>query len=101
MSLPTFHWQISITEEYFHQVSILDLGIQNNIQNQWIEVSKHRDPREVGSWDSCGADIEVCPLILVIFVGIPFEFMYEIDTTNQELVLVDCYPLEIFHPNSE
>lgn len=99
MSHSQTFWQIVATDEYIDQVCQLDIRIQNNIQEQWIEVSKHEDPRDLGQWDDCGADDEDCPFIVVIFPGLEFEFMYEIDRDDQKLTLVDCHPLDIHHPN--
>jgi len=95
------YWQISAIEDYINQVIQLPIDNQNNIQNMWIEVSHHEDPRDVGSWDDCGTDDKDCPFIVVIFEGLPFEFMYEMDKDNEKLTLIDCYPLDIFHPQEE
>ena len=98
MSSSNNYWQIVATDRYIEQVSRLHINIQSNILNQWIEVAKHDDPREVGSWDDCGNADEDCPFIVVIFAGLPFEFMYEMDKQNRLLRVMDCYQLDIFHP---
>ena len=85
-------WQISATEDYINQVIQLSLDVQNNIQNAWIEVSHHENPREVGGTDDCGTE-EDCPFIVVIFAGLPFEFIYELDRTNRKLTIIDCHRL--------
>mgnify|MGYP001614495007 CR=1 len=46
------YWQIIATDEYIEQVGTLDLGRQNNIQQKWIEVAQHDNPREVGATKS-------------------------------------------------
>jgi len=95
----TFHWQIVATDKYIGQVCKLDIHIQNNIQNKWIEVAKQKNPRNVGSTDDCGTNEEECPFIVVIFQGLTFEFIYEIDKKNEKITLIDCYQFNIFHPN--
>ena len=87
------YWQIVATSEYIDQVCKLDITIQSNIQNKWIEVAQHKDHREVGSCDDCGSNDEDCPFIVVIFMGLPFEFMYEINHVEHKLTLIDCYKL--------
>lgn len=90
-------WQIVATDRYLAQVGILHINIQSNILDQWIEVAKHDNPRDVGSTDDCGNTIEECQFIVVIFAGLPFEFMYEMDHQNRILRVIDCHSLDIFH----
>lgn len=89
------HWQIIATDEYIEQVGKLPLGIQNNIQQKWIEVAQHDNPREVGATADCGKDEEECPYIVVVFAGLAFEFIYKIDKANRTLTLINCKKLPI------
>src|SRR5690606_3970014 len=85
--VPPF-WQIVAIDEYIRQVSDLTLGVQDNIQKKWVEVAQHEDPRAVGNTADCGAMDTT--FIIVIFPGIPYEFMYEIDKPNRILRLINC-----------
>jgi hypothetical protein len=85
-----FYWNIEVIDEYLEQVKKLDLGTQHKIEQQWIEVAKHENPREVGYTDDCGKGEEECPYIVVRFQGIACEFIYKMDKVKRILTLIHC-----------
>lgn len=86
--MPSLHWQIVAIDRYIDQVSDLALGLQDRIQSQWVDVASHENPRDIGATADCGA--KDAPFIIVIFPGIPYEFMYEIDKLNKVIRLINC-----------
>jgi hypothetical protein len=92
-------WTIIYEQDYIDQVITNPIDVQNNIGNVITGLTYHDDPRTVaGAWDDCGNDDKDCPFIVAIFVGLPFEFMFEMDYDARKLTFIDCIPLPIFHP---
>lgn len=86
-------WQITGTNGYIDQVMQFSLHDQNNMETALIELSHHENPRSFGSTDICPKD----NFIVVIFAGIPFEFIYEIDEKNHRLRFINCRRFEVSH----
>lgn len=80
-------WQIVATQKYIDSVKDLPLGIQDNIQKKWMEISTTPYPRTVGNTDDCGTH---APFVLAVFPGIAYEFVYEIKAEQQEIWLISC-----------
>ena len=90
------YWNISATDVYINQVSSLGVQVQAHIQDAVKELAFHEDPREVGSTDDCGSDEEDCGIV-VILPGLPFEITYQLYPQEEKILLIDCFPLDIFH----
>lgn len=84
------YWQIEGIDEYVEQTGKLPIAIQHKFQEQWMEVAKHENPRDVGYTDDCGKGGEECPYIVVRFQGIAYEFIYKMDKANRILRLINC-----------
>ncbi|MGC1133438.1 MAG: hypothetical protein WA941_11480 [Nitrososphaeraceae archaeon] len=85
-------WRIVATDDYIADTSQLSIGIQDQIQKSWIEVSKHQNPRDVGSTDVCDKHDSY---VVVIFAGLEYKFVYKMDETEQIIRLLSCRKLTI------
>ena len=88
----TLYWRIVATDEYITQVSNLSLGVQDQIQNKWIEIAQHQNPRDVGDTAASSKHSEY---IVVVFPGLAYEFVYKIDQAEKIIRLVNCKRLDI------
>ncbi len=102
MSKQRKFWTIIYEEDYINQTITQPIDVQSNIGKVITGLTYYDDPRTVaGSWADCGTDDDECPFIVAIFPGLPFEFMFEKDLDNRKLTFIDCFPLDIFHPQEE
>ena len=83
----TFYWEIKATDDYIDQLSNLSEKNQSNISRQWILVASSEDPLKIGRTTSCP---QGKPFVLVIFPGLTFEFIYELDKENKMIRLINC-----------
>lgn len=83
----TFYWEIRATDDYIGQLGDLDFVTQSSIGQRWIEVATSEDPFTIGRTVSCP---QGKPFVLVIFPGLPFEFIYKIDHTSKTILLINC-----------
>jgi len=83
----TFYWEIKATDDYIDQLSNLSAEDQANIGRKWIDVATSKNPLGVGRTTSCP---QGKPFVLVIFPGLAFEFVYELDNENKIIRLINC-----------
>ena len=83
----TFYWEIKATDDYIDQLSQLSEKDQSDIGRHWIEVATNEDPLAIGRTTTCP---QGKPFVLVIFPGLAFEFIYELDRDNKIIRLINC-----------
>jgi hypothetical protein len=68
-------------------MSKLDIGTQTIIQKKWIEVASNKNPLNVGRAVACSKDNSN---VAVVFKGIPFKFIYQLDIKKKTIRLLNC-----------
>ena len=86
-----FNWQIIATSRYLNQIYELPISQQSLIEKKWIEVASSENPLDIGSTSTCGEQID--PSVVVIFSGLAYEFIYEINTSHKIIRLINCEKL--------
>jgi hypothetical protein len=87
-SLTAQYLKIIAAPRYLQEIGELSLGVQENIQEKWMEVTEHVNPRDVGQTASCGKPY--AKAVLDIFPGIACEFVYEANEQAHEIWLLSC-----------
>ena len=94
-------WTVIYEEDFISQVSKFSISIQANIQREISRVAALEDPRQAGSYSDCGNDDDDCPYIAQVYAGLPFEFVYEMNSKKAELTYIDCSELDVLKHGQE